>query len=244
MRKSEQRQREQIEENLIEHERIMGGDPRDVEAMLDAAEATPAHQRFPAAATLAVSLVRGDGGFERLTRIEQRLERTIHRNLDELRKLRKLNDEVASLRPSLRPCPFLAESAEEPVAEAEAKQEVEKSAAPATASVQNEAKADVASEENAAGASQIRAEYSPTPPSTAAPRAGRPCHEEAPRVENPCHEEAAPTGIPAQREVTPCHEEASRAGSLADETVNPFRYRYRAPPRSRASRRKTMARNY
>jgi hypothetical protein len=234
MRRSEQRQREQIEEDLIEHQRIMGGDPRDVEAMLEAAEARPAHQRFPAAATLAVSLVRGDGGFERLTRIEQRLERSIHRNLEELRKLRKLNDDVESLRPSLRPCPFVADEPEEPVAEPQVHQKVEEPAVPATASVQNEPIADASSKENAAGAIETRAEYSPTPPSTAAPRAGRPCHEEA-----------APAGVPAQRDVTPCHEETSRAVSPGDETVNPFGYRYRAPPRGRGryvARR--IARNY
>jgi hypothetical protein len=227
MRRGEQRQREQIEEDLIEHQRMMGGDPREVEAMLEEAEAQPAHQRFPAAATLAISLVRGDGGFERLTRIEQRLERSIHRNLEELRKLRKLNDEVASLRPSLRPCPFLADEQEQPAAEPQVHQKVEKPAVPATASVQNEPIGDASSKENAAGAMEIRAEYGPTPPSTAAPRAGSPCHEETPRVGNPCHEEAP------------------RAGSPGDETVNPFRYRYRAPPRGRgryAARR--IARNH
>jgi hypothetical protein len=268
MRRGEQRQREQIEDDLIEHQRSMGGDPRDVEAMLEAAEAQPAHQRFPAAATLAVSLVRGDGGFERLTRIEQRLERSIHRNLDELRKLRKLNDEVASLRPSLRPCPFLADPAEEPVAEAAARQEVENSSEGATTGVQNEAKADEASKENAAGAIQIRAEYSPTPPSTAAPRVGNPCHDEAaePQVHQKVEEPAVPAATSVQNEAigdacskgnaagasqiraeygptplstaapragSPCHEEAPRAGSPCDETVNPFRYRYRAPPRGR-----------
>src|SRR5678815_781726 len=33
MRRGEQRQREQIEEDLIEHQREMGGDPREVEAL-------------------------------------------------------------------------------------------------------------------------------------------------------------------------------------------------------------------
>jgi len=37
--------------------------------------------------------------------------------MEELRKLRKLNDEASSLAPSLRPCPFLAQQPEELVAE-------------------------------------------------------------------------------------------------------------------------------
>src|SRR4051794_32549333 len=138
MREIEQRERDQIEQDLIERERELGGDPREVAAMLSEADALPTHERFPAAATLAISLVRGDGGFERLTRIEQRLERSIHRNLAELRTLRKLNDEAASLQPSLRPCPFLAEEAPEPVAEDATLQEVEEGDAPAATSVQNE----------------------------------------------------------------------------------------------------------
>jgi hypothetical protein len=79
--------------------------------------------------------MKGDGGFERLTRIEQRLERSIHRNMDELRKLRKLNDEVSSLRPSLRPCPFLAQ---DPLAEVEAGKAIEEEEQRANTSVQNE----------------------------------------------------------------------------------------------------------
>src|SRR4051812_49044024 len=184
MRDSEQRQRDQIEEDLIEHQRNLGGDPREVEAMLAEADAKPAHERFSAAATLAVSMVRGDGGFERLTRIEQRLERSIHRHLDELRKLRKLNDEVASLQPSLRPCPFVAEEAEEAEeasAEAEAPQAVGETAAQPKPVVRNEAIGDVKPAEHAAGASQTRVEDDPTPRNTAAPR-----------VENPCHEEVKP----------------------------------------------------
>src|SRR5438046_10548939 len=82
------------------------------------------NQRFSAAATLAISLVRGDGGFERLTRIEQRLERSLHRNLEELRRLRNAHDASDSLSPPLRPCPFLADDADEPDAEAVASQQV------------------------------------------------------------------------------------------------------------------------
>src|SRR3954454_22664699 len=115
MRESEDALRERAKDELIEREREVGGDPLAAWQMLNAG--LPNHERYPAAATLAISLVRGNGGFERLTRIEQRLERSIHRTLDELRKLRKLNDDVASLQPSLRPCPFLAEEAPEPVAE-------------------------------------------------------------------------------------------------------------------------------
>jgi len=178
MRKSEQRQRQKIEEDLIKHQRTLGGDPREVEAMLSEADTLPTHQRFPAAATLAISLLRGDGGFERSTRIEQRLERSIHRNLAELRTLRKLNDEVASLRPSLRPCPFLAEDSDNEPAEVEAEQAIVEEDERAKTTVQNEAIGDAGSKENVAGASQDRAEYGPTPRSTEAPRVGNPCHEE------------------------------------------------------------------
>src|SRR3954471_24062685 len=107
MRESEDALRERAKDDLIEREREVGGDPLAAWQMLNAG--LPNHERYPVAATLAVALVRGDGGFERLTRIEQRLERSLHRNLDELRKLRKSEDEVPSLAPSLRPCPFLAD---------------------------------------------------------------------------------------------------------------------------------------
>lgn len=185
MRQKEHRHQREIEEQLIEHERIMGGDPRKIEALLEEADALPPRQRFPVAMTLAISLVRGDSAFERVTRIEQRLERSIHRNVEELRKLRKLNDEVSSLRPSLRPCPFLSESAKEFDVEPEAGPEVEESAECATADVQNEPMADSASKEQSADARQDRAEYGPTPRSAE--------QIVGPRVENPCHKEGPPT---------------------------------------------------
>jgi hypothetical protein len=106
--------------------------------------------------------------------------------MEELRKLRKPNDEVSSLRPSLRPCPFLAQ---DPLAEVEAGQEIEKGDERANTGVQNEPIAERPIEDNAAGASQIRAEYSPTPRSTDAPRAGHPCHDQtALRAGSQCHE--------------------------------------------------------
>src|SRR4051812_26435336 len=136
MREAEEALRQQAKDDLIERERALGGDPLAAAQMLNREQ--PNHERYPVAATLAVALVRGDGGFERLTRIEQRLERSIHRNLDELRKLRNLNDEVASLRPPLRPCPFLADDVEEPLTEDEGGEEVKLDAAPANPVVQNE----------------------------------------------------------------------------------------------------------
>jgi hypothetical protein len=189
----------------------------------------PAEERFPAAATLAISLMKGDGGFERLTRIEQRLERSIHRNMDELRKLRKLNDEVSSLRPSLRPCPFLSESAEVLAAEPEAEQGVEEAAAPQEPSVQNEANADASSKEQIADARQDRAEYDPTPLSTAAPRAGRPCHKgdaEAQRAGSPCYEadaEASRVGNACKEgeSTRPCEREEAAIQSPAAEVTAP-----------------------
>jgi hypothetical protein len=147
----------------------------------------PTHQRYPAAATLAVSLIRGDSGFERLTRIEQRLERSIHRNLDELRRLRSSEDPAQRLEPPLRRCPFVAEEqepteepvADEPVAEEAAEeaaeQEVATPAPAEKASVQNEPNALAAP---AADASRDRVEYDPTSRSTGTPRAGRRCHED------------------------------------------------------------------
>src|SRR5438067_1892154 len=76
------------------------------------------------------------------------------------RKLRKVNDQVSSLSPSLRPCPFLAEDVEEPQAEDQTPQEVEKSAESEIWSLQNEPNA---TQDNAAGAIRDRAEYVPTP---------------------------------------------------------------------------------
>jgi hypothetical protein len=87
-----------------------------------------------------MSLVRGDGAFERLTRIEQRLERSIHRNMEELRKLRKRNDEVSSLQPSLRPCPFLSQSASEFDAQPEPEPQIPAIAVTAETIVRNEPK--------------------------------------------------------------------------------------------------------
>lgn len=232
MREGEQQQRDQIEEDLIEHQRRMGGDLREIGAMLAESDAKPAHERFPAAATLAVSLVRGDGGFERLTRIEQRLERSIHRHLDELRKLRKLNDEVASLQPSLRPCPFLADEPEESTAEPPTPQAVVETTALAKPVVQNEAIAAAKPQENAATAIGDRAEAGPTPPGTAAPRVGNPCHEEeaaAPRVGNPEDKPVRRVGYPRDK---PADEAAQQ------------RWVYRAPLPPRALKRKTIARNY
>jgi hypothetical protein len=173
--------------------------------------------------------MKGDGGFERLTRIEQRLERSIHRNLEELRKLRKLNDEVSSLRPSLRPCPFLSGRAEEFATEAEAEQEVEAIESPATASVQNEANRSAESKEQIADARQDRAEYDPTPLSTAAPRAGRPCHKgdaEAQRAGSPCYEadaEASRVGNACKEgeSTRPCEREEAAIQSPAAEVTAP-----------------------
>src|SRR3954452_9035732 len=108
MREAEEALRQRAKDELIERERALGGDPLAAAQMLN--DDLPTHERYPAAATLAISLMRGDGGFERLTRIEQRLARAIPRDLGELRKLRKVEDESASLSPSLRPCPFLAEA--------------------------------------------------------------------------------------------------------------------------------------
>src|SRR4051794_11763338 len=179
MRESEDALRERAEDELIERERMLGGSPLAASQMLNAE--VPTHQRYPAAATLAISLLKGDGGFERLTRIEQRLERSIHRNLDELRKLRKVEDESASLAPSMRPCPFLAEAVAEQEAEDEAVQEGEERAKPATSGVQNEPNAESSSPDKAAGAAgarRDRAEYSPTPLGTAAPLVGNQCHGE------------------------------------------------------------------
>ena len=102
--------------------------------------------------------------------------------MEELRKLRKLNDEVSRLRSSLRLCPFLSE--EEFDIEAQAEQEVEESAEGTATSVQNEPIATADSKEQVADASQDRAEYVPTPRSSDAPRAR----------------------IPAQRELNPCNE--------------------------------------
>jgi hypothetical protein len=182
MRHSEDRQRQQIEKELIQHERRLGGDGLATARMLSAD--LPTHERYPAAATLAMSLIKGDGGFERLTRIEQRLERSVHRNLEELRRLRNTEDESERLEPPVMPCPFLAEAVEEPVTEEVADQEV---AAPPTSSkpiVQNEPNAV---EENAAGASQIQVEYDPTSRNTGTPLAECQCHEEVPRAGRPCH---------------------------------------------------------
>src|SRR3954470_19312066 len=176
MREAEDALHQRAKDELIERERILGGDPLAAAQMLNREQ--PNHERYPVAATLAVALVRGDGGFERLTRIEQRLERSIHRNLDELRKLRNLNDEVASLRPPLRPCPFVAEEVEAPAAEDEASQEVEEGAPSEASSVENEPNARPAVETNAAGAGRDRAEYVPTPRNTEAPLVGKQCHEE------------------------------------------------------------------
>src|SRR4051812_9638345 len=195
MRESEEALRQRAKDELIERERELGGDPLAAAQILNAD--LPTHERYPAAATLAISLLKGDGGFERLTRIEQRLERAIHRNLDELRKLRKVEDESASLSPSLRPCPFLAEATEEEQAEDETEQEVEEAAKPATSSVQNEPIAESSSAENAAGAIQDRAEYSPTPLRTAAPLVGNQCYGERPAASvdgDECHEKAQRLG--------------------------------------------------
>src|SRR4051794_2843630 len=126
MREAEDVLRERAKDELIEREREVGGDPLAAWQMLNAG--LPNHERYPVAATLAISLVRGDGGFERLTRIEQRLERSVHRSRDDWRKLRKTDDEVASLSPPLRPCAFLADDVEEPVTEAEGGEEVTESA--------------------------------------------------------------------------------------------------------------------
>src|SRR4051812_4026678 len=76
MREVEDKQRNEAEDALIEREQMLGGDPLAASQMLKSD--LPTHERYPAAATLAISVVRGDGGFERLTRIEQRLERSIH----------------------------------------------------------------------------------------------------------------------------------------------------------------------
>ena len=171
MRESEDALRERAADDLIERERELGGDPLTAAEMLKSD--LPTHERYPAAATLAVSLLKGDGGFERLTRIEQRLERSIHRNLDELRKLRKVEDEGSSLAPSMRPCPFLAEAVEEQKAEDETGEAVVEETSPPTSSVQNEPNA---ASQNAAGASRDRAEYAPTPRNTEAPLAGCQCH--------------------------------------------------------------------
>jgi hypothetical protein len=115
---------------------MLGGSPLAASQTLSSE--SPAHERYSAAATLAVSLVRGDGSFERLTRIEQRLERSIYRNLNELRKLRKTEDDVASLSPPLRSCPFLAEAPEDELAEDEGGEEVTTPPAREDVIVQNE----------------------------------------------------------------------------------------------------------
>jgi hypothetical protein len=59
-----------------------------IEDQLRISSTDSGRERFPAAVTLATSLCRDEGSFERLTRMEQRLEQMIYRSLEQLRRLR------------------------------------------------------------------------------------------------------------------------------------------------------------
>ena len=142
----EAKDRQQAEEELVELEQMKHGKPSALALArrLEAKQAKfpPTYQRYGASDTLAMDLISGDGGFERLTRLEQRLERSIHRNLQELRRLRNPEDPAERLEAPLRPCPFLAEEKPEQPAPAEdvAGPEVAEPAVPEESSIQNEAK--------------------------------------------------------------------------------------------------------
>jgi len=53
-----------------------------------------------------MGLMRRDGVFERMTQIEQRLERLVHKNLEELRRLRNEQDAAERRESPGRACPF------------------------------------------------------------------------------------------------------------------------------------------